>query len=549
MEMMLSLILALSLSTLALPALIRRAGTWGLIDAPDARKHHVGMIPRVGGIAIALGTLLSATVWSFADTAYVGFLAGSLVIVVFGMLDDRNNLDFRIKFGGQIIAALIVAAFGIRLQTLPFFGVEAFTVLLVLFTVLFLLASTNAFNLLDGLDGLAAGCGILSLATISVLALTLVDGGSVVFIAAAALGGILGFLRYNPHPAIVYMGDAGSQFLGFAIGAVALLLIDRSGGAIHPAIVLPILGLPIIDTLLVMIVRMREGRSPFSPDRNHIHHRLLSLGLSHRQAVAAIYLVQATLVASAIILRNSSDLVIVGVYVTICAVSALAFLALRRHCRTGGNHGDRIHQASEQTVKAAAVAPATRPSLQRIWLLRYLAVSAAAYMFGGALLVRGVTTDIAVIALLCAGAAVIFGMWPRAVTLTTRLAAYVAVIYVSYLSVQAPAGALINEIAFYAWLGSVALALAVIMASTSRDLFQLSTQDLLTVLVVLAMVAMPAMMSDKSMIAAMAVRALVFLYACELIISLKPVKAPNLGFAAVASLVALATMQSGLQVW
>ena len=525
-------------------------GTWGFIDAPDARKHHVGLIPRVGGIAIALGTLLSATMWSFADTAYVGFLAGSLVIVVFGMLDDRNNLDFRIKFGGQIIAALIVAAFGIRLQTLPFFGVEALTVLLVPLTVLFLLASTNAFNLLDGLDGLAAGCGILSLATIGVLALTLIDGGSVVFIAAAALGGILGFLRYNTHPAIVYMGDAGSQFLGFAIGALALLLIERSGGAIHPAIVSADPGpsdhryparhdRAYAGRPLALLARSQShpSSSPFSwPEPSRGSRRHLS-GPSDARSFR----------------HHSPELVRPRHRRRVCdhlrSLGALAFLALRRQRRAEYNHGDRIHQVSEQTVKAAAVAPATRPSLQRIWLLRYLAVSAAAYMFGGALLVRGVTTDIAVIALLCAGAAVIFGMWPRAVTLTTRLAAYVAVIYVSYLSVQAPAGTLINEIAFYAWLGTVALALVIIMASTSRDLFQLSTQDLLTVLVVLAMVAMPAMMSDKSMIAAIAVRALVFLYACELIISLKPVKAPNLGFAAVAIAGNVGDNAGGLQVW
>ena len=125
------------------------------------------------------------------------------------------------KFAAQIIAAMIVVAFGIRTANAALLRGRGHALAMIPLTILFLLASTNAFNLLDGLDGLAAGCGILSLATISVLALTSIEGGSVVFIAAAALGGILGFLRYNTHPAIVYMGDAGSQFLGFAIGALA----------------------------------------------------------------------------------------------------------------------------------------------------------------------------------------------------------------------------------------------------------------------------------------------------------------------------------------
>jgi UDP-GlcNAc:undecaprenyl-phosphate/decaprenyl-phosphate GlcNAc-1-phosphate transferase len=537
MAMMLSFILALSLSTLALPMLIKHAAAWGLLDAPDARKHHVGLVPRVGGLAIAMGTLLSAAIWSFGDSAYVGFLIGSLVIVLFGLLDDRSNLDYRLKFAGQIVAALIVVGFGIRLTALPFVGVEIVPAILIPLTVVFLLASTNAFNLLDGLDGLAAGCGILSLAAIGVLALTSPEGGSVIFIAAAALGGILGFLRYNTHPAIVYMGDAGSQFLGFAIGALAILLIEGSGGQLSPALALPMLGLPVIDTALVIATRIREGRSPFSPDRNHIHHRLLARGLSHREAVAAIYLAQTMLVVSALILRNQSDLVIVSVYAAVCLVCGSGYFLLRRRTAPAAPSSPAADIASDSQ---AAHRNSSRVEFLRVWLVRYIAASLIAYLLAGAVILDSATIDIGIIALACAALAVVLGFWSRMTMISARLTSYLAVISVSYLSALAPDLAWVSSIYFYVWLASIALAMALVMASRARNLFNPSPQDLLTVLVVLAIVALPAVITDQSLIASSAVRALVFLYACEVLIMVRPRRAFVLGFIGATSLVLLA---------
>ena len=538
MSMMLSFILALSLSTLALPMLIKHAAAWGLLDAPDGRKQHVGLVPRVGGLAIAIGTLLSAAIWSFGDSAYVGFLFGSLVIVLFGLLDDRSGLDYRLKFAGQIIAALIVVGFGIRLTVLPFIGAEMIPAVLIPLTVIFLLASTNAFNLLDGLDGLAAGCGILSLAAIGVLALTLPEGGSVIFIAAAALGGILGFLRYNTHPAIVYMGDAGSQFLGFAIGALAILLVERSGGQLSPALALPMLGLPVIDTALVIATRIREKRSPFSPDRNHIHHRLLARGLSHREAVAAIYLAQTMLVVSAIIFRDQSDLVIVSVYAAVCLICGIGYFLLRRRA---------VPATTSPTVSVPTDQPATQPKSSRVeflrvWLVRYVAASLIAYLLAGAVILDSATIDIGIIALACAALAVVLGLWPRMAMISARLTSYLAVISVSYLSALASDLAWLSSVFFYLWLASIAVAIALVMASRARNLFNPSPQDLLTILVVLAIVALPALITDQSMIASAAVRALVFLYACEVLIMVRPGRAPLLGMVGVVSLVLLATL-------
>ena len=539
MSMMLSFILALSLSTLALPMLIKHATAWGLLDAPDARKHHVGLVPRVGGLAIAMGTLLSAAIWSFGDSAYVGFLIGSLVIVLFGLLDDRSNLDYRLKFAGQTVAALIVVGFGIRLTALPFVGADIIPAILIPLTVIFLLASTNAFNLLDGLDGLAAGCGILSLAAIGVLALMSPEGGSVIFIAAAALGGILGFLRYNTHPAIVYMGDAGSQFLGFAIGALAILLIEGSDGQLSPALALPMLGLPVIDTALVMATRIRDGRSPFSPDRNHIHHRLLARGLSHREAVAAIYLAQTMLVVSAIIFRNQPDLGIVSVYAAVCLMCGTGYFLLRRRTTPAAPSSPAANIASGSQ---AVPRKSSRVEFLRVWLVRYIAASLIAYLLAGAVILDSATIDMGIIALACAALAVALGFWSRMAMISGRLTSYLAVISISYLSALTPDLAWVNSIYFYAWLASIALAMALVMASRARDLFNPSPQDLLTVLVVLAIVALPAIITDQSVIASGAVRALVFLYACEVLITVRPSRASVLGFIGAISLVLLAML-------
>lgn len=543
MSMMLSFILALSLSTLALPMLIKHAAAWGLLDAPDARKHHVGLVPRVGGLAIAIGTLFSAAVWSFADAAYVGFLLGSLVILLFGLLDDRNNLDYRLKFAGQIVAALIVVGFGIQLTAVPFVGAEMVPAVLIPLTVIFLLASTNAFNLLDGLDGLAAGCGILSLAAISVLALTSLDAGSVIFIAAAALGGILGFLRYNTHPAIVYMGDAGSQFLGFAIGALAILLVERSGGQLSPALALPILGLPVIDTALVIATRIRTGRSPFSPDRNHIHHRLLARGLSHREAVAAIYLAQTMLVVSAIIVRDQSDLVIVSVYAAACLICGMGYFLLRRSAVPA------TAASPEASVPVGHRATRPKPSrveFLRVWLIRYIAASLTAYLLAGAVFLDSATIDISIIALACAALAVVLGIWPRMAMVSARLTSYLAVISVSYLSALTSDLPWASSVSFYLWLASIAFAITLVMASRARNLLNPSPQDLLTILVVLAIVALPAIITDQSVIASTAVSALVFLYACEVLIMVRPRRAPLLSLVGVVSLVLLATLHGVL---
>jgi len=300
-------------------------------------------MPRIGGIAMVIGALLPIIVWINADRTVISLIIGMGIIFLFGILDDRYDLDYRLKFLGQTIAVVIVMIYGgIAFKTIPVLDGQTLPAYIAVpLTFLFLIGITNAINLSDGLDGLAGGMSLLSLGVISLLAY---QGGKfdIMLISIAILGSVLGFLRYNTHPARVFMGDGGSQFLGFSLGVLVLMLTQGENASYSTSLPLLILGLPMLDTIMVMTQRIREGRSPFSADKNHIHHRLLSLGLTHYEAVFCIYIAQAVFVFAAYILRYASDAYIVGVFTSVCLL-IVVFLHMTRmshwQCRlpdTGG---------------------------------------------------------------------------------------------------------------------------------------------------------------------------------------------------------------------
>ncbi len=192
------------------------------------------------------------------------------------------------------------------------------------------MAVTNALNLADGLDGLAGGLSLLSFGGMAFLAY-LAGDWVVMSMMVAIMGGLLGFLRFNTYPASIFMGDAGSQFLGFYLGLCAIVLTDPARGPYSPALIGFIWGLPILDTAGVMIQRLVERRSPFVADKNHVHHKLLGLGLSHREAVMAIYGLQAMLVSLAFLLRWESDTMVLAIYAFFaCAIFTLFVIRLDR---------------------------------------------------------------------------------------------------------------------------------------------------------------------------------------------------------------------------
>jgi UDP-GlcNAc:undecaprenyl-phosphate/decaprenyl-phosphate GlcNAc-1-phosphate transferase len=323
-------LLALLTTSALLPALMAASGRLGLMDRPGERKQHERSVPRVGGLAIAGGAAVGLV--AAAGSAPVGawFYAGAAVIVLFGALDDRFDLDYRVKFAGQCIAVGLVMANGVLVRALYLEGpVELAPIVSLVITGLFLVGITNAVNLSDGLDGLAGGTTFLCLAALGLLAAH--EGQSGPAIIAAALGGaVIGFLRFNTYPAAVFMGDAGSQLLGYTVGVVSLLATQGAGATISPSLPVLLLGVPILDTTSVFVQRLMAGQSPFRPDRKHLHHRLLALGLDHHEVVAVIYAVQALLFVAAYALRYESDLVILGAFGTFCLASVILIETLSR---------------------------------------------------------------------------------------------------------------------------------------------------------------------------------------------------------------------------
>ena len=321
MTLFFSFILAMFVTMSLIPFLMRSAERWRVIDMPDHRKVHSHAIPRIGGMAMVAGALIPIIMWLMPNTTVIALLCGMLVVFGFGLWDDRCDLDYRIKFFGQFLAVIIVIFYGgIRIDIIPFAGLDPVPIYISIpLTVIFLLGITNAINLSDGLDGLAGGTTLLSFGVIALLGYHEQDV-VVLITAIAVLGSILGFLRFNTYPARIFMGDGGSQFLGFVIGVLAVMLTQKDDSALSPALPLLLLGLPILDTLLVMGQRVYEKRSPFAPDKNHIHHKLLALGFDHYEAVFAIYIFQSILAICTYMLRYQSDAMIIGVYLSFCVL-------------------------------------------------------------------------------------------------------------------------------------------------------------------------------------------------------------------------------------
>ena len=270
--------------------------------------------PRIGGIGIVAATFLSAGYWLAADALPAGLVAGAVVIVAFGYLDDRYTLRVRWKFLGQILAVLLLLAGGVTIDHVPLLGLEVAPAWIRYpLSFFFVLGVINAVNMSDGLDGLAAGMVLMSIGTLAALAvMTGQDAAAVAALAVA--GGVLGFLRYNTFPSRTFMGDTGSQFLGFAVAALAILVTQHPGAAVSPALPLLIAGLPVIDTLSVMALRIIRGKSPFLPDAKHLHHQFLQIGCRHHEAVAVLYMLQLALLALAWWSRYESDGFILALY-------------------------------------------------------------------------------------------------------------------------------------------------------------------------------------------------------------------------------------------
>ena len=308
-----------------MPVLIKSAKHLGMLDEPDERKVHKQPIPRCGGIGLSFATIVTISALAPFTEPFSCLITGGSIIVLFGLLDDIFDLNYKWKFFGQFIAVIFVLYQGIYLKYLPFAALyDTSPWISYPLTFIFVVGVTNAVNLSDGLDGLAAGIMLMTLAAIAFFS-NHVGGKDLALIALALIGGILGFLRFNSHPAVVFMGDTGSQFIGFMAAFLCIYLVNNVYTTLNPALPLFLLGLPVLDTLMVMSQRIYSGKSPFSPDKRHIHHRLLAHGFTHAEAVSCIYALQSVFLLAAFLLRYQSDITVIGVYALICASILLFF--------------------------------------------------------------------------------------------------------------------------------------------------------------------------------------------------------------------------------
>ncbi len=296
------------LAVLITPAVIRLAYRIQAIDRPGVRTVHEKPIPRIGGVAIFLAAICPLAAVLFAGDSVehafgtirreiVVLLCAVTFIFLVGLVDDLRSIPARFKFLAEILAAVVLCLGGIRISKIALTNdwILPLNEWGCVLTVLWVVGITNAVNISDGLDGLAAGISAIACGTIAIFAIHGGDTAMGVFM-LALIGSLSGFLLFNFNPAKVFMGDCGSLFLGFTIASTSVLCVAKSAALVGLALPALALGIPIFDTLFAMLRRFLERRSLFSPDRSHFHHRLLDLGLRHRQAVMAIHL--ATLVAT-----------------------------------------------------------------------------------------------------------------------------------------------------------------------------------------------------------------------------------------------------------
>jgi UDP-GlcNAc:undecaprenyl-phosphate GlcNAc-1-phosphate transferase len=312
-----------------IPIMIKLADKYQMVDFPNTRKIHTIPVPRIGGLAMALGASVPVILWTTSDDFFRAYLAGAGVLVLFGLVDDMKGLGHKAKFVGQIVAALVAVFYGgVRIDSLGMLwpgGVQLPEWFALALSIVAVVGVTNAINLADGLDGLAGGISLLSFCVIGYLA-WLVGNNDVVLLSLSLAGAIFGFLRFNTYPASLFMGDTGSQLLGFS-AVVFAIKITQGDSPLSPVLPLIILGFPVLDTLTVMWERLREGRPPFSADKNHFHHRLIRNGFSHAAAVFAIYAIQAIMILSAIIFRYASDWLLMAGYIAFSIVTISVFAA------------------------------------------------------------------------------------------------------------------------------------------------------------------------------------------------------------------------------
>jgi UDP-GlcNAc:undecaprenyl-phosphate GlcNAc-1-phosphate transferase len=340
---------AAALISFVLTPLVRRIALHvDAVDQPDQRRVNVVPIPRGGGVAVATAFILVAVAFTVVNSqlkflttpstidlpSLIALLLGGAMAAAFGVLDDYFDLRARWQFLAQLVLALFAVALGVTIHFLSNpFGSELIRLegpFAIGFTVLWIMGMINSINFIDGLDGLSSGVVFIAAVTLGLISLSFISQPYVAVLCFALAGSLLGFLRYNFHPATVFVGTSGVMFMGYTLAVLSIM------GTAKIAVALLVLAVPIIDAFWIIVRRLAQRRSPFSPDRGHLHHRLLDVGLSHRQTVLLIYAICVGLGALSLLISGAGQFyAFIGVFILI----GLALLALSR-LDLGGSDGE-----------------------------------------------------------------------------------------------------------------------------------------------------------------------------------------------------------------
>ena len=354
-KMLLAFAVSLLVAYVMTPPVKRFAEKVGAIDVPrDNRRVHDHPIPRMGGLAIFIGFVLSLIFFVPMSTKVLGLLVGSVIIAVMGGVDDIVSLNPWVKLAGQIVAALVAIRCGLVFDVISnpnIFAEETYIEigwLSIPLTMLWIVGCTNAVNLIDGLDGLAVGVSAISSMTMLIVSL-FVSEPVVSIILAALTGACLGFMPYNLNPAKIFMGDVGSQLLGFVLSTASIMGLFKLHAIITFFVPLLALALPLADTIFAFFRRILHGQSPFKADKGHFHHRLLAMGLNQKQVVAVLYGISAVLGLLAGLMAGDSMAVKI-----ICLVAAF-IISLGIWLKVFKNNPNlREHHAEEHKAETPA---------------------------------------------------------------------------------------------------------------------------------------------------------------------------------------------------
>ena len=345
--MLLAMAVSAVVSFAATPLVKNLAYKVGAVDIPkDERRMHKTPIPRLGGLAIFLAFLLSVLIFGRIDQQMQGILLGAVLIVVLGVLDDILALKALPKLFVQIAAAGIAVAHGCSIQFISnpnvFSGSTYVNLgwLSIPITIIWIVAITNAVNFIDGLDGLAVGVSAISAASLIVVAL-LVAETNIAVILCALFGACLGFIPYNFNPAKIFMGDTGSTFLGYILACLSVQGLFKMYAIISFAVPFLILGLPIFDICFAFLRRIAKGQNPMTADRGHVHHRLIDMGFSQKQAVAISYMLTAILGLAAVLLTSSGELKALILIAAVLVVGAIGVKVIF------SSHGEQTPEKKE----------------------------------------------------------------------------------------------------------------------------------------------------------------------------------------------------------